>query len=122
MPRHIPIDVALLHQLWTDGVPVADIALRFGVSISTMCKWQSRYKLPNRRAGIIYRESEPPPPSDDDAAASLDSLALSPWVEQRAKECRERHYEQRRNETDESSRCKAWRLDRGEFTPQGGRA
>lgn len=122
MPRHIPIDAALLHQLWVDGVPVADIALLFKVSISTVCKWQGKYKLPNRRAGMIYRESEPPPPSDDDAAASLDSLALSPWVEQRARECRERHYEQRRTETDEAAKSKAWRWDRGEYTPQGGRA
>jgi len=103
---HGKADVTLLLQMWADGATAAEIAERFGVSVSTARKWRVRYGLPPRDGTHEY---EPPSPEDD--AASASGLALSPWVEQRARECRERHYAERMNETDECARAKAalWR-------------
>lgn len=118
MPRAGVCDLALLHELWAAGVSNTEIAERFGVVLSTVTKWASRYKLPRRTA---YPSNEPPPPSAEDEVASLGGLALAPWVEARARECRERHYEERRNETEVNARAKANSWRRGDYSPRGAR-
>jgi len=80
--NHLRADLVLLHQLWAEGVPSSEIANRFGVAYSTVTKWAQRYKLPRR---TLHPADEPEAPTPEDDAASLDGLALSPWVEERAK-------------------------------------
>jgi len=45
-PRRV--DVAALQRLWVDGMRVADIAVRFKVSVGTVHEWAKRFKLPQR--------------------------------------------------------------------------
>lgn len=116
--NHTMADLALLHELWAANLPTSEIAARFGVVISTVTKWAQRYKLPRR---TIHPANEPPPPSPEDEAASLDGLALSPWVEERARVVREQHYAERRAETEANARSKASSWRRGEYQPGGAR-
>ncbi len=94
------VNVLLLHQLWAQGLSAGEIGRRMGVCTTTVSKWAQRYKLPSRPPQVTL-ESEAP--SQEDEAASQRGLALSPWVAQRARECRERHYAERRGETDETT-------------------
>jgi len=113
---HSQADVALLFQLWAAGATIPEIAERFGVTNSTVSKWSQRYKLPKR---LHPSHTDAPAPTPEDDAASLAGLALSPRVEERAREVRERHYALRRSETEANtiSKANAWR--RGEYTPSG---
>jgi hypothetical protein len=106
--NHSRADLVLLHQLWAEGVPTAEIAQRFGVAYSTVTKWVQRYKLPRR---TLHPVGEPEAPTPEDDAASLDGLALSPWVEERAREEREKHYDSRRREEpcNTQSKVSKWR-------------
>jgi len=113
---HSRADVALLFQLWTAGATIPEMAERFGVTNSTISKWAQRYKLPRR---VHPSHVDAPAPTPEDDAASLAGLALSPWVEERAKVVRERHYLERRNEQDETARSKAAAWRRGANTPRG---
>jgi len=108
--NHSRADLVLLHQLWTAGVPAAEIAQRFGVAMSTVTKWAQRYKLPRR---TLHPADEPEAPTPEDDAASLDGLSLSPWVEERAKVVREKHYDSRRREEpcNTQSKVSKWRRD-----------
>lgn len=92
---HTKPEVALLFQLWTAGASRKDIAARFGVSESTVYKWMVTYKLPKRK-GIENSGHGNPDPTPAE-------------IEERARECRERHYAMRRAEPDECARIKAWR-------------
>lgn len=113
---HSRADVALLFQLWTAGATIPEMAERFGVTNSTISKWAQRYKLPRR---VHPSHVDAPAPTPEDDAASLAGLALSPWVEERARVVRERHYLERRNEQEETARSKAAAWRRGANTPRG---
>ena len=103
-------DVARLHELWAAGVRLGDIAAEFGVAVGTVSKWAQRYKLPRRTCNPA-QEPEAPTPADEEASAS--GLALAPAIEARARECRERHYAERRAERDENTRAKVWHWRQG---------
>jgi hypothetical protein len=60
-------------------------------------------------------------PTPEDEAVSLSGLGLSPWVAERAKVEREKHYAQRRSETDRASDSKVSKWNKGLYSPQGGR-
>lgn len=113
---HGRADVALLFELWAEGLSSGKIAKRFGVCVSTVTKWAQRYKLPSRVRGGT---PEMPAPSVEDEVASLAGLALSPWVEARARERREAHYALRRAEPEilAAAKARAWR--RGDYEPKG---
>lgn len=113
---HTTADVALLFRMWAAGATLAEIARRFGVAESTVSKWVTRYKLPRR---WHVNQLDLPAPTPEDDAASLAGLALSPWVEERAKPVRERHYAERRRETYETSVSKAAAWRRGDTQPRG---
>lgn len=113
---HSRADVALLFQMWTAGATIPEMAERFGVTNSTISKWAQRYKLPKR---LHPSHADAPAPTPEDNAASLAGLALSPWVEERARVVRERHYLERRNEQEETARSKAAAWRRGANTPRG---
>lgn len=113
---HNRADVALLFELWAAGATIPEIAERFGVTNSTVSKWAQRYKLPRR---LHPSHADAPAPTPEDDAASLAGLALSPWVEERAKVVRERHYFERRREPEETARSKAASWRRGDTQPRG---
>ena len=114
--NHTRADLVLLHKLWAEGVPTAEIAERFGVAMSTVTKWAQRYKLPRRTR---HPADEPEAPTPEDDAASLDGLALSPWVEERAREVREKHYESRRREEPCNTHSKVSKWRHGICQPRG---
>ena len=100
----ISYSTAELFRLWHDNsLRTIEVANRLGVSQVFLYTLARRHHLPKRhgpRGGF-----KPPPPkvvNDPDPEPfdeqPSDSLALSPWVAARARECRERHYAQRRNE------------------------
>ena len=114
--NHSRADLVLLHQLWAEGVPSSEIAKRFGVAYSTVTKWAQRYKLPRR---TLHPADEPEAPTPEDDAASLDGLALSPWVEERAREVRQRHYDSRRREEPCNTQSKVSKWRHGVCQPRG---
>ena len=114
--NHSRADLVLLHQLWAEGVPTAQIAERFGVAMSTVTKWAQRYKLPRRTR---HPADEPEAPTPEDDAASLNGLALSPWVEERARTVREKHYESRRREEPCNTHSKVSKWRHGICQPRG---
>ena len=89
----------LLTQLWMAGETAEAISKRFGVSYSTICEWSKRYKLPKREKPQPHRAGDPTPEE----------------IVERARECRERHFAQRRAESDDSARTKVWKRQQREI-------
>ena len=87
------IDVPLMFRLWNDEtLRTEDVALQLGLSTGTLRKVASRHGLNHRVSTPSGETSEAP--SDAEELLSQDSLALSPWVAQRAEMFR-REKEQR---------------------------
>ena len=82
-----PIDVALMYRMWTEGVPSQVIAERLGVCMSTLHALRQRHKLPKRS---VVRRVKPKDPTPEE-------------LQVRARECREKHFAQRRGESDETT-------------------
>jgi DNA-binding transcriptional MerR regulator len=87
------VDAAELFKAWFSEMDTGDIALHFGISLSTLHSLRCRHKLPKRPRAAVTLVADPTP----------DEIA------RRAKECRERHYAERRGETNESTLH--WRQD-----------
>jgi uncharacterized protein YjcR len=81
------IDVAKLFKLWHSEMETPDIAVALGVSISTLWSLRQRHGLPKRPRAAVTLVADPTPEE----------------IAKRAKECRERHYAERRGETDETT-------------------
>jgi hypothetical protein len=77
------VDVPLMFELWHDDtLRTEDVALQLGLSTGTLRKVASRHGLLHRvstRSGEISEA-----PSEAEELLSQDSLALSPWVAERA--------------------------------------
>ena len=82
-----PVDVPTLFRLWHSDMDTADIAVALGVSLSTLHSLRMRHKLPKRPRASVTVVADPTP----------DEIA------ERARECRERHYAERRGETGETT-------------------
>lgn len=89
------IDVPVLHTLWMSDLEMPEIAVRLGCSVSTLYLLRDRYKLPPRPRTRVSVLSDPTPQE----------------IEERARECRERHYAQRRGESEYASKFRVWRGD-----------
>jgi len=113
--KHYHIDLNELKQLWEAGWLVNDLAKRYGCTKTYIYWLRKKYDIADRDRS---QSTEPGPPSPEDAQLSRDSLALSPWVEARAREVRERHYEQRRCEQDCNTQSKASKWRRGVCVPR----
>jgi hypothetical protein len=83
---------AEITQLWHDGVRMQDIAHKCGVSTTTIYVYVKRLQLPKRP-----RASRP---TVDPTPAEIERLKA---------ELKEKHLAERRSETDETARIKAWR-------------
>jgi uncharacterized protein YjcR len=81
------IDVLKLFQLWHSEMETPDIAFAMGVSPYTLNKLRQKHGLPKRPRVTVMLVADPTP----------DEIA------KRARECRERHYAERRGETDETT-------------------
>jgi len=81
------VDVAKLFKLWHSETETPDIAVELGVSISTLHTLRQKHGLPKRPRAAVMLVADPTP----------DEIA------KRARECRERHYAERRGETDETT-------------------
>ena len=94
MPMRVRIDVARLFSLWHDeSLTRAEVARELGVTAGQLTRLASRHGLGAR--GRTHRAFSMTDPTPDEIA-------------RRAAECRERHYAQRRAETDEASTKRAW--------------
>ena len=99
MPRHPalnPDQLEVLKTLWLAGTESGEIAARLGVALSTVHKARARIGLPERCGKYTKRDKDPTPEE----------------IAERSRECRERHFAERRRETVECSRIKAWRHDK----------
>lgn len=83
------IDVPLLHKLWASDMPFPDIAVALGVSSTTLYNLRTTHGLPKRKHG--------------NSARSLDIDPTPAELEERMRQCRERHYAQRRGESAETT-------------------
>ena len=102
-----PVDVVKLCALWADAsVPRVEVAKRLRVSSSQLVRLVRRYKLPPR-------------PHEHNRASSIDPTPDE--IAERARQCRERHYAQRRAEGDETTRTKIWKWNAGICHPSEGR-
>lgn len=86
--QHRNVDVPLMFRLWADkSIQKWEIAKRLGISESTLASLAKRHHLPQRLRPQVVLALDPTP----------DEIA------QRARECRERHYAERRGETDRNT-------------------
>ena len=83
--RHWQVDIDELRVLWDADWSAEELSEKFRCTQSMIYTLAQKYGFRKRDA---LRSSEPAPPSQEDADASLDSLALSPWVAARAEEFR----------------------------------
>ena len=89
------IDIPVLHLLWASELELPEIAVRLGCSVSTLYMLRDRHKLPPRPRMRVTVLTDPTPQE----------------IEERARECRERHYAQRRGESEHASKFRIWRGD-----------
>ena len=89
------IDVPVLHSLWASELELPEIAVRLGCSVSTLYMLRDRHKLPPRPRMRVSVLTDPTPQE----------------IKDRARECRERHYAQRRGEGDQATKFRVWRGD-----------
>ena len=87
------IDVTVLHSLWASELELAEIAVRLGCSVSTLYMLRDRHKLPPRPRMRVSVLTDPTPQE----------------IKERARECRERHYAQRRGEGEYATKFRVWR-------------
>ena len=89
------IDVPVLHSLWASELELPEIAVRLGCSVSTLYMLRDRHKLPPRPRMRVSVLTDPTPQE----------------IKERARECRERHYAQRRGEGEYATKFRVWRGD-----------
>lgn len=86
--QHRNVDVPLMYRLWADhGMQKWEIAKRLGISESLLSSLAKRHHLPARPKPQVVLVVDPTP----------EEIAI------RARECRERHYAERRGETDKTT-------------------
>jgi predicted transcriptional regulator of viral defense system len=82
------VDVPLMFKLWADNtLRTEDVAMQLGLSTGTLRKVASRHGLTHRVSVPSNEISEAP--SQAEEMLSQDSLALSPWVAERAERFRQ---------------------------------
>ena len=88
MGKLAKVDVAKLFALWSDmTIHRDDIARRLGISVSRLYLLKQRHGLPDRPCKRQWPRADPTPEQ----------------IAERARECREKHYAQRRAEPYEAA-------------------
>jgi hypothetical protein len=106
MPIVRHVDLARLYQLWNDHTLTrVKVSSMLGISPTHLTRLVARHKLPPRPRDKNQHGNDPTP----------DEIA------QRAAECRERHFAQRRAEPDCSTTSKVSKWRAGICQPSGGR-
>ena len=106
MPIVRHVDLAKLYQLWNDHTLTrVKVSAMLGISPTHLTRLVARHKLPPRPRDRNQHGNDPTP----------DEIA------QRAAECREKHFAQRRAEPDCSTTSKVSKWRRGVCCPGGGR-
>jgi len=106
MPIVRHVDLPLLYQLWNDHTLTrVRISEMLRISPTHLTRLVARHKLPPRPRDKNQQINDPTP----------DEIA------ERARQCRERHYAQRRAEPDEVTRTKVSKWRAGICQPSGGR-
>jgi hypothetical protein len=82
-----------LREMWDAGVPADVIAAHLGIRRQRLHELRREHGIPDRVCKFRKRLADPTPEE----------------IEERSRECRERHYAERRAEKDETSRIKVWR-------------
>jgi hypothetical protein len=93
--QRVDVDVPKLFMLWHTQATLAEIAEQLGCKVTTLWTLKRRHKLPPKRRPDGSSLSDPTPQQ----------------IEERARECRERHYAQRRGEGEYATKFRAWRGD-----------
>jgi hypothetical protein len=96
-------------ELYAAGWTLGKLASFYGVH-------KSEISLAVEYLGLPRRVSTPDAdmaPNADEESASMDSLALAPAVEARARKVRELHYADRRREPDSTTQVAIWRREHG---------
>jgi hypothetical protein len=100
------IHLPTLYQLWNDhALTRVQVSSRLGISATHLTRLVTRHKLPPRRRD--YRRDVADPTPDE--------------IAQRAAECREKHFAQRRAEPPELTHSKVSKWNAGVCLPSGGR-
>lgn len=94
-PYRIRVERERLLELWQQGLTLVQIGIELGCSASTVSTMVKRERMPRRPAIRKEAENDPTPAE----------------IAERARECRERHYAQRRAEKEENVRTKIWKWD-----------
>jgi hypothetical protein len=101
-----PVDVPRLFALWADHTLTrVDVAHGLGLSPTQLTRLVAQYRLPPRPRDRNQHAGDPTP----------DEIA------ERARQCRERHYAQRRAEPDDLTNSKVSQWRRGVCCPGGAR-
>lgn len=88
----------MVAEMWLAGVPVETIAGRVGLCTKAIYKWRQRLNLPPRPK--IVKDLVPDPTPEE--------------MEERKRECRERHYAKRLGETPDETRKRLWQEEQRE--------
>ena len=100
------IHLPTLYQLWNDHTLTrVQVSSRLGISATHLTRLVTRHKLPPRRRDYRRDVADPTPYE----------------IAQRAAECREKHFAQRRAEPDCSTTSKVSKWRAGICQPSGGR-
>ena len=94
--KKIEIDEAIFRRMWAAGASRTDLACHFDCSVSTVDEVRVRMGLPARNRYRYQNKQVTLDPTPDE-------------IVERARECREKHYAQRRGEADETTRVRLWR-------------
>lgn len=92
----VKICEAEFRRLWAAGMSRSELAERFNCSVAWIDNYRQALALEARNPSRFQECYSADDPTPDEIA-------------ERARECRERHFAQRRGETEEAARAKAWR-------------
>jgi DNA-binding CsgD family transcriptional regulator len=91
--QRIDVDVPKLFALWATQATLPEIAEELGCKLTSLWTLKRRHKLPPKRRPDGSSISDPTPQQ----------------IEERARNCRERHFAQRRGECESTTKGRLWR-------------
>ena len=93
--QRIDVDVPKLFALWATQATLPEIAEQLGCKLTSLWTLKRRHKLPPKRRPDGSSPNDPTPQE----------------IAERARNCRERHFAQRRGECESTTKGRLWRRD-----------